>query len=86
VTYDEGDFHEPWGPEYVHPAPASCPNCLCCTARLCQRAAAVGGFTTPDLIGAQGIPCEYLADNRDRQSADLVRGCPCTAGLPQKPE
>ncbi|MGE7437991.1 hypothetical protein [Kitasatospora sp. NPDC001175] len=83
---DEGYFHEPWGPEYVQPAPADCPGCGCCTARLCKQAKNVSGFTQPDLAGATGIPCEYLVDNRDREAVDQVRGCPCTAGMPRKPE
>jgi hypothetical protein len=86
MTYDhEGYFHEPWGPEYVHPAPVGCPNCPCCTTRLCEQAKKVTGFTTPELAGTTGIPCEYLVDARDREVVDLVRGCPCTAGMPRRP-
>ncbi|CAL9608845.1 hypothetical protein SUDANB1_05583 [Streptomyces sp. enrichment culture] len=28
---------ETFGPEYVRPAPAACPDCACCSARLCER-------------------------------------------------
>lgn len=83
MSNDDDYFPEPFGPEYVRPAPAGCPNCRCCTARLCEQAKNVTGFTQPDLAGTQGIPCEYVAGHQDRE---LVRGCPCTAGLPSKPE
>jgi hypothetical protein len=79
---DEDYFHESWGPRV---RPAGCPNCPCCTARLCEQAKNVSGFTTPELIGAKGIPCEYLVDARDRETVELVRGCPCTRGLPKRP-
>jgi hypothetical protein len=86
MSFDDEDFHEPWGPEYVQLAPADCPDCQCCTARLCERAKNVGGFTQPELAEAMGIPCEFLVDGSDRELVDTVRGCPCTAGLPKTPE
>lgn len=45
-----------------------CPNCQCCSARLCQTAV------------AGNDPCQWVAANDTR---DLVGNCPCTSHLPQ---
>ena len=36
---DEAWFPEPFGPVYERPPGAPCPDCDCCTLRLCQIAA-----------------------------------------------
>ncbi|MGH3995930.1 MAG: hypothetical protein ACRDTJ_00520, partial [Pseudonocardiaceae bacterium] len=45
-----------------------CPNCQCCSARLCQTAV------------AGNDPCQWVAA---QDTHDLVRNCPCTSHLPQ---
>lgn len=65
MTFDEAPFPEPFGPEYVAPEPAPCPNCKCCTARLCARAE--NAHTT----------CALTAVGDD---VAIVKGCPCTEG------
>ncbi|WP_327384997.1 hypothetical protein [Streptomyces sp. NBC_01207] len=58
-------MHEPFGPEYVRPKPAACPDCQCCTAALCER----GRSSVMECLG-------LTADHRD-----VVRGCPCSGEL-----
>ncbi|MFF4385557.1 hypothetical protein ACFY0G_02005 [Streptomyces sp. NPDC001552] len=53
---------EPFGPEYVRPAQADCPNCPCCTAPLCERGR------------ANWMECEGLTGG----PRAAVRGCPCS--------
>ena len=72
----------PDGHVWLRGGPDDCPGCGCCTRRLCERAAQVQGFTRPDLVGAVGVPCEYVAASGDRER---VSGCPCTAQLPVNP-
>ncbi|MFD0209194.1 hypothetical protein ACFVH9_08650 [Streptomyces hirsutus] len=61
---DEGPFHEPFGPEYVRPANADCPDCDCCTAVLC----ATGRASVLGCVGHAGD-----------EAVERVRGCPCSA-------
>lgn len=63
---DEVEFYEPWGPEYVRPAAPDCPNCSCCTARLCER-----GAKNP--LGCIGLTSAVDDDTRRR----IVK-CPCS--------
>jgi hypothetical protein len=70
----EATFHEPFGPEYVRPAPADCPGCPCCSARLCQRAQEFVFPDTSPYRGQSGIPCQFL----NAADAAVTRGCPCT--------
>lgn len=55
---------EPFGPEYLSPAQPPCPDCECCTARLCEKGRLSGaqcfGHTTPELV-------------------DTVAACPCSS-------
>ncbi|MEV6738611.1 hypothetical protein AB0N14_17450 [Streptomyces sp. NPDC051104] len=65
MSYDEeGPFHEPFGPEYVRPKQADCPNCPCCSAALCERGRA-------DVTG-----CTNHTSDETRAT---VAGCPCSA-------
>ncbi|MDX3067290.1 hypothetical protein PV518_34835 [Streptomyces sp. ND04-05B] len=62
--------NEPFGPMYLRPAQAPCPNCPCCSALLCQKGAAsamqcYGHVNDPQLVPAvSACPC----------SADKTRG------------
>jgi hypothetical protein len=60
---DEAPFPEPFGPLYERPPAEPCPNCECCSARLCVRA-------TMD-----GQTCMQIAAPEDRR---IVARCPCT--------
>jgi hypothetical protein len=62
---DEGPFHEPFGPEYVQPVNADCPNCACCTAALCAK-------------GRNSIS-ECAGHVSDPVLTEQVTGCPCSA-------
>ena len=64
---DEYPFREPWGGEYVRPAPAVCPNCPCCTLALCEAGRA-------DVFGCLG----RLGDT-DPEIRQRVAACPCSA-------
>ncbi|MER6976011.1 hypothetical protein [Streptomyces carpinensis] len=64
MSYDEGPEHEPFGPEYVRPKQADCPNCPCCTEALCKR-----GRT--NVIGCAG--------HVDPDNHQTVLNCPCAA-------
>ncbi|MGA5496692.1 hypothetical protein ACPCSP_20255 [Streptomyces cinereoruber] len=57
-------LHEPFGPEYVRPRQADCPDCGCCTAALCDR-----GRTSV-------MRCHGHVDNDHHL---MVRECPCSA-------
>lgn len=61
---DDYPFHEPLGPEYVRPTPADCPNCDCCTARLCKK-----GNAHP--FGCIGIT--------SGDARTTVAACPCSS-------
>jgi hypothetical protein len=60
VSYmDEVPFPE-FGPEYVRPAGEPCPDCECCSLRLCEKASAGGlpCMSYSDLPGrVSGCPC-----------------------------
>lgn len=58
---------EPFGPEYAEPpaARADCPDCGCCSARLCER----GRSTVMTCAGLTAGPAETVAD------------CPCSGEL-----
>ncbi|WP_019061780.1 hypothetical protein [Streptomyces prunicolor] len=60
ITYDE-----PFGPEYLRPAQAPCPNCPCCSASLCERGA------------ASAMQCHGHVS--DPESIPTVSACPCSA-------
>ncbi|MGV9271495.1 hypothetical protein ACWDRR_43415 [Kitasatospora sp. NPDC003701] len=67
---DDPSLDAPDGHTWQRPAPDDCPDCDCCTARLCAQAAQ----DTDPVTGTQGIPCVWLAPS----DADTVRGCPCS--------
>lgn len=58
-------LHEPFGPEYVRPAQAPCPNCPCCSARLCEK----GRNSVMQCHG-------HVADS---ETVAIVSACPCSA-------
>jgi hypothetical protein len=66
---DEGWFPERFGPIYERPPGAPCPDCECCTRRLCQLAA---GNDIPcsqqsdDPQAVAGCPCASTAAARAR--------------------
>ncbi|MEU1180570.1 hypothetical protein ABZ464_23510 [Streptomyces sp. NPDC005820] len=60
ITYDE-----PFGPEYLRPAQAPCPNCPCCSARLCEK----GRSSVMQCHGHVGDPALVAT----------VGACPCSA-------
>jgi hypothetical protein len=64
VSYGDDDWGmpEPFGPIYERPAGDPCPDCTCCTARLCEAGRKVVGG------------CKSAAPTADRE---IVRGCPC---------
>lgn len=63
----EYPFREPWGPEYVRPAPPVCPDCDCCTKALCEV-----GRTDP-----WGCIARFGSNNPEIR--ELVAACPCSA-------
>lgn len=65
---DEPPFGEPFGADYAAPRPGDCPNCPCCTARLCATAS------------EGGVHCTVRSTGDD---VLVVRQCPCTAELPR---
>jgi hypothetical protein len=60
---DEVPCPEPFGPIYERPQGAPCPDCDCCTARLCETAESAG------------LSCVQYAAAGD---AEVDAGCPCT--------
>lgn len=58
-------YVEPFGPEYVRPAGAPCPDCECCTAALCARGR------------ASVLRCVNHVDAEELKES--VRECPCSA-------
>lgn len=60
ITHDE-----PFGPEYLRPAQAPCPNCPCCSARLCEK----GRNSVMQCHG-------HVADP---ETVAVVSACPCSA-------
>lgn len=57
--------YEPFGPEYLRPAQAPCPNCPCCSARLCEK----GRNSVMQCHG-------HVADP---ETVAIVSACPCSA-------
>ncbi|MFJ3249167.1 hypothetical protein [Streptomyces sp. NPDC086782] len=64
MSYEDEPFHEPFGPQYISPPQADCPNCPCCTAQLCERGRA-------SLLECRG----HVDDSRRA----VVERCPCSA-------
>ena len=64
---DEPEFGEPFGADYEAPRSADCPNCGCCTARLCETATGGGVHCTVRSVGDDVL---------------VVSQCPCTEELP----
>ena len=62
---DEAWFPEPFGPIYEPPPAAPCPDCECCTARLCEKAVRFG------------LHCAWFAGAADKE---ITARCPCSAG------
>jgi hypothetical protein len=62
MTDDE--FPQPFGPLYERPKSKECPNCSCCSEKLCEH----GARST--------MRCSGLTDTDTMQ---LVSGCPCSA-------
>jgi len=60
ITIDES-----FGPEYLRPAQAPCPNCPCCSARLCEK----------------GRNCVMQCHGHvaDPETVAIVSACPCSA-------
>jgi hypothetical protein len=66
---DEGWFPEPFGPIYEKPPGAPCPDCECCTLRLCQIAASKDtpcSHQSDDPGTVTGCPCSATAAARAR--------------------
>lgn len=63
---NDDEFPEPFGPEYVAPPSKDCPNCSCCSARLCER-------------GRQSVMRCAGQRLRDDSLMQVVSGCPCSA-------
>jgi hypothetical protein len=62
---DEYAYAEPFGPIYETPAPDACPDCSCCTRRLC----AVGKLS---MMGCLGRTSES-----DHEIRAAIADCPC---------
>lgn len=58
-------FFEPFGPEWVRPAGDPCPNCKCCTRRLCETATAAY------------VLDQNCAYHGERSLWDQLVACPC---------
>lgn len=66
---EEGWFPEPFGPVYEMPPGAPCPECECCTLRLCQSAAGkdtICSHVSSDPQAVRGCPCTATAEARGR--------------------
>jgi hypothetical protein len=61
-------LQDPEGHRWVSPGEFDCPNCRCCTIRLCERAA------------EQRLSCSWLCPPQEGQHD--TSNCPCTAGHP----
>jgi hypothetical protein len=64
--YDDGPVHEPFGPEYVRPKNADCPDCGCCAAVLCAKGR------------ASVLECSGHVD-AEPELVERVTNCPCSA-------
>lgn len=63
---DDDYCPEPFGPEWVRPGGGPCPNCACCSKRLCQTARAAEHEVMRD-----------CATHAGRADWDIVKDCPC---------
>jgi hypothetical protein len=63
--YDEPAHYEPFGPEWVRLGGDPCPNCPCCTKRLCELA------TSKPTLDQN---CAY---HGERALWDQLTACPC---------
>ena len=66
---EEAWFPEPFGPIYERPPGAPCPDCECCTLRLCQVAASkdiLCAHQSDDPQTVAGCPCSATAAARAR--------------------
>lgn len=70
---EDASFEPPDGHRWLKAAPEDCPNCTCCSARLCKTA------KTADIGVLYGIgqQCAWISDDY----AATV-GCPCTTYVP----
>jgi hypothetical protein len=59
-------LEDPEGHRWVSP---DCPNCECCSSRLCRQAA------------DQGVPCAALVDGGPSQGVMDVSACPCRPAM-----
>lgn len=59
------ETYERFGPEYVRPAPALCPNCPCCSTGLCEK----GRNSVTQCLGHVGASA----------ASATVSACPCSA-------
>jgi hypothetical protein len=82
-TMTEPPFPEPFGPDYVRPEGPPCPDCACCTARLCEAGREVTGGcghvggTNRDVVLA--CPCGTAPGSVDalgREVRDVLRSIP----------
>jgi hypothetical protein len=74
---DEGWFPEPFGPLYERPPGVPCPDCGCCTLRLCQLAAARDApcsQQSDDPQAVSGCPCTVTAERRAQARVMLEDG------------
>ena len=77
VSEDEAWFPEPFGPLYELPPGAPCPECPCCTLRLCQAAAAKDtpcSHQSDDPQAVSGCPCTATVVARVRARVMLEDG------------
>ena len=66
---DESWFPEPFGPIYERPPGVPCPECECCTLRLCHIAASKDipcSHQSDDPQAVSGCPCSATAPARAR--------------------
>ncbi|MFJ3097955.1 hypothetical protein [Streptomyces hydrogenans] len=75
---EEAELEAPDGHRWMRLAPDDCPDCTCCSARLCAQAKQ----QRDPMTGEPGVPCTWLAPSQD---FDTVYGCPCTTTLPTPP-
>ncbi|MFJ5785495.1 hypothetical protein [Streptomyces hydrogenans] len=77
---EDHSLEAPDGHVWMRPVD-DCPNCPCCTRRLCSEAAE----RTDPVTGKTGIPCSWLVGP---DAFDTVRNCPCESNgeAPEKGE
>ncbi|GAA2112540.1 hypothetical protein GCM10009759_55350 [Kitasatospora saccharophila] len=79
---DDPTLNAPDGHTWQRPThdPEPCPNCQCCSKRLCEKAATTVIPAGDDHPEIRGIGCELALPDATHYST--VVGCPCTAHLP----